>query len=132
MRQRIVSSADPWPPTCVGARQPCADALRGRRLGAGKRGKGAQAWRRCGFGPRYELGRVRRGRVRPAATHGNGSGGAEVSCSPHSGLGAVADTDVIEDAREVRLHGALGDAEFVGDDAVGHAIADESEYFELA
>ena len=116
-RQRAVCQEDVRSPARVSAREACADAFWGREQGPAE--VGARQTRAGAAGA-------------TGGERGAGSGGGEVTGGPHSGLGAIADADVREDAREVRFHGALSDAELVGDDAVGHALAYEPEYLELA
>jgi hypothetical protein len=61
---------------------------------------------------------------------GSGSAGVAaqaVALRPEGGLGAVGDPDALEDAGQVGLDGAFGDAQVAGDLLVGQPVGDQGQ-----
>ena len=50
----------------------------------------------------------------------------------HDRLDAVAEVELLEDVRDVRLHGRLADEELLPDLGVGEAVGDQAQDLELA
>jgi hypothetical protein len=126
-RGHLRHADEPFVKMLSDAQQACAHVKRALAL-YGDAGR-ARAWARQGSDLTRE---GNAGRECGKGTREGSGGGGEVTGGPYSGLGTIADSDVGEDAREVRFHGALSDAESVSDDAVWHAFAHIPEYFELA
>src|SRR4029453_5757067 len=58
--------------------------------------------------------------------------GLELFLRSHDRLGAVAHTESAKDCKQMHLDGALGQAEFAGDQLVRQAACQQAEHVELA